>query len=357
MRKKHRKTFSFEGKRYEVSADTEMEAIVKMVDKQRALESGRVTIGGEMTVRQWTEIAFDTYKPRMKPSIKKDAKSRIEKHILKAIGSMQMKSVRPVHLQRILNAQEGMSFSHVQKLTQEIRFIFRKATDDKVILDDPSRGITPPRAEKGTRQALTEREREAFLKVCEGTDKFRVFELIYYCGCRPGEAMASQGTDLSVKGGVPLLHIRGTKTKNSDRVVPVPAVLYRKIKDTAPFSPIAPNRAGRHHTESSYNRITANLRREMNIALGARVKRNVLVPPLPLRESFVPYDLRHTYCSDLARKGVDIRMAQKLMGHSTVQLTADIYTHISEEQIVEKAAIVLYGEKDNEVVRDKKICP
>ena len=56
----------------------------------------------------------------------------------------------------------------------------------------------------------------------------------------------------------------------------------------------------------------------------SRVYRNQLIPPLPLADDFVPYDLRHTYCTDLARAGVDIRTAQKLMGHANISVTADI---------------------------------
>jgi site-specific recombinase XerD len=79
----------------------------------------------------------------------------------------------------------------------------------------------------------------------------------------------------------------------------------------------------------------------MNILLGCRVYRNQLIPPFPLRESFVPYDLRHTFCTDLARKGVDIRIAQKLMGHSSINITSDIYTHVDSQQILSEAIKIL----------------
>ena len=68
--------------------------------------------------------------------------------------------------------------------------------------------------------------------------------------------------------------------------------------------------------------------------MGCKVYRNALVPPMPLAEDFVPYDLRHTYCTDLARAGVDIRTAQKLMGHANISVTADIYTHVDTQDIV-----------------------
>ena len=51
-----------------------------------------------------------------------------------------------------------------------------------------------------------------------------------------------------------------------------------------------------------------------------------------------PYDLRHTYCTDLAKSGVPLVTASKLMGHSSVNLTARIYTHVDQEMTLIAAA-------------------
>jgi site-specific recombinase XerD len=51
------------------------------------------------------------------------------------------------------------------------------------------------------------------------------------------------------------------------------------------------------------------------------------------RPDIVPYCLRHEYCTELARRGVDIRIAQKLMGHADVHMTANIYTNLSREDV------------------------
>ena len=137
-----------------------------------------------------------------------------------------------------------------------------------------------------------------------------------------------------------MLHIRGTKTALSDRFVPIPDKLYTRIKDTAPDAPIAPNARGRMHSESSYDRLLAHLRRDMNISMGCEVYRNRLIEPLPLAEDFVPYNLRHTYCTDLCKKGVDVRIAQKLMGHASIKITADIYTHVQMDDLTNVAALL-----------------
>ena len=75
----------------------------------------------------------------------------------------------------------------------------------------------------------------------------------------------------------------------------------------------------------------------MNISMGCEVYRNELIPPYPLADDFVPYCLRHTYCTDLQKKGVDIRVAQYLMGHADIQMTANIYTHIDDSTVLDVA--------------------
>ena len=338
---KIRKTFTFDGKRYSAYGDSEKEALLRMFEKKKALEEGKVTVSGSMTVSEWTEIAISTYKQNVSPEVMRDMMMRIRKHILSAIGYRALRSIKPLDCQAIMNKCSGMSFSHIQKLTQELRFIFSTAVQNKLILENPAQYITIPKAVKGKRQSLTEDERKVFLRACEGTDRFRIFQLMYYCGCRPAEAIGCEGRDLGVMDGVSILHIRGTKTVNADRIVPIPEDFYDLIKDTPSDEPLAPNDRGRHHSESSYNRAVSSLRREMNILLGCGVYRNQLIPPFPLRESFVPYDLRHTFCTDLARKGVDIRIAQKLMGHSSINITSDIYTHVDSQQILSESIKIL----------------
>ena len=50
-----------------------------------------------------------------------------------------------------------------------------------------------------------------------------------------------------------------------------------------------------------------------------------------LLQHFTPHQLRHTYCTMLYHAGIDALRASKLMGHSNVQITLDIYTHLEQK--------------------------
>ena len=334
MRKyKYRTTFTYNGKRYSVYADTLEELFVRKSDKKRELEKKIIIYDEKTTVDVWAEEVFLTYKAGV--SGIEDTRARYKKYISSHIGNKTLMSVRSVECQNILNDCAGMSFSHLNKLKQELSFIFKKAVSNQLIQFNPADDLKLPEYVKGTRRSITDREREHLYLCYEKDPAYLLFIMMIECGCRPEEAINLIGRDIDQNEH--LLHIRGTKTKNSDRYVPIPDALYAVIKGTKPFEPICPNRAGRKHTESSYTRLYEHLKRDMNISMGCKTYRNALVPPFPLDDDFVPYCLRHTYCTDLCKADIDVRTAQKLMGHANISITADIYTHVDINDI-KKAA-------------------
>ena len=43
------------------------------------------------------------------------------------------------------------------------------------------------------------------------------------------------------------------------------------------------------------------------------------------------YTVRHSYATCLYHAGVDLRTAQQLLGHASIEMTARIYTHLEAE--------------------------
>lgn len=327
------KSFTFEGKRYYVRAKTEREAIIKMANKQRDLEEGKRAVSGNMTVSEWAYKAVEAYKTNVKDITLKKYVDRMRKCILDEIGNVPLKRVAPIDCQRVLNIQVGKSKTQINEVYQTLKFIFRTARANKLIIEDPTLDLTKPKGYKTKRRAITDYEREHLLKLFKEEPRFVFFEIMLSCGCRPSEVRSLQGKDVGLMEGRPILHIRGTKTENADRIVPLPVQLYDKLKDIAKEDYICTNTAKKKYDETSYKRLCHKLYRELNISMGCKVYRNELIPPLQLAEDFAPYCLRHTFCTDLQKKGVDIRVAQYLMGHADIKMTANIYTHVDKESI------------------------
>lgn len=329
------KTFTFEGKRYSASGDTEKEAISNMALKKKALEDGSTVTPSYMTVGQWALICYETYrKGRVKDITYKRYINRLKACVInKSIGQMPIQRVKHIDCQECVNEQAGNSEYQIGQTIQMLNFIFRKAVKNNLILKNPAEDLEPPTGTKVQRRELTSYEEKIFLRTAV-TERYKVFRLMYYCGCRPEEARNVEGQDVIVVEGVPLLNIRGTKNDQADRYVPIPDILYEEIKDAEPFKPIATNTIGNKHTVKSFERAWHSLEREMNIAMGCRVYRNQLIPPYPLAEDLVPYCLRHTYCTNLLKQKLDARMTQYVMGHTDPR-TTKIYTHIRPNMVAE----------------------
>lgn len=329
-----RRSFRYNGKRYEVYGKSEADAIEKIVQKKLQLKEGEKTSGGKMPLSKWYKIAFEAYKPNVSDRYRHDMMLRFDKHVIATLGSFPIEQITPLQIQQIMNAQKGKSRSLVTKLSQEIFFVFDVARKNKMIRENPAADVIRPKATYNKRRAITAAEREHLLKVIPTDPRFVFFELMLYCGCRPAEAAEVRFEDVTDIQGIPFLHIRGTKTVNSDRFVPIPKELYPLLVSGQNSGIVARNARGNKHTESSYKRMVESLRREMNISMGCKVYRNELMPPLPLADDFVPYLLRHTYCTDLKKKGVDVRIARDFMGHADIKTTANIYDHDDGETLI-----------------------
>ena len=332
----HQTTFTYLGKRYVVRADSIEELYSKKALKLKELQDNIIIYDRRTSVDDWAKQAFDTYKYDTKGI--DDTKARYDKYVSPYIGQKPIGSVKAVECQTILNKCSGMSFSHCDKLKQELSFIFERAVENQMIPFNPAKKLRMPEYEKGVRRCITDNERKHFMLCYEKDSAYLLFYIMLTCGCRPEEAINLIGRDIDHEKR--LLHIRGTKTKNSDRYVPIPDALYLVIKGVKPFEPISPNRHGKKHSKSSYVRLYTHLKKDMNISMGCKTYRNALVPPLPLAEDFVPYCFRHTYCTDLCKSNVDVRTAQRLMGHANISITADIYTHIDIEDILKAGELI-----------------
>ena len=60
--------------------------------------------------------------------------------------------------------------------------------------------------------------------------------------------------------------------------------------------------------------------------------------PLP---HITPHVFRHTFCTNMANAGMDIKTLQYVMGHSDVNVTLNVYTHASYDRVAEQMAKIV----------------
>lgn len=334
-----RKTARLNGKKYEATGKTELEAMTKLAEKMAAARRGEEAVSASMTVNAWYKEWKAAYKDP-KDLTKKSLGMYDEKYngyIKPAIGSMKLKDVKDIHLQRILNGQAGKSRSHVEKLRRVMREMFSRARKSRLIAYDPSEDLELPQASDRSHRALTDAERDLLLQVCRENDFGLWFVLLLYTGMRPGEAAALNWADIDFQANVIHIHaalesgsstIKGPKTRAGVRDLPIHAQLLPWLLKAKgePFSPVFPTASGGRQNSGSMARLWRACKRAMDIKLGAEVYRNQVIES-KVAPDLTPYCLRHTFATDCARAEVPLETVRWFLGHEDISTTANIYQH------------------------------
>lgn len=350
--------FRWHGRKLSVAGKTRDEAVAKKALKIAALERQDPEISGDTLVRDWISSWIETYKEgQVNPAWLKDIESLCRRYIVPEIGTLRIRTVKPIQLQRIININ-SKSKSFNAKLYDIIRQIFRTAYQNRLVARDPSEGLTrAPSQRPKKRRSLTDAEREALLAVLPGHRGEAFCKLMLYAGLRPGECAALTWSDVDMQQRV--IHVRkalksdgvvrpAPKTAAGVRDVPIVEELYlvlKKVREKGDFGFVCVNSRGTPYTKKSIQLMWSSLKREMDIALGAKTYRNrILIHALA--DDLVLYDLRHTFCTDLQAAGVPINVARELMGHENISVTAQIYTHRSEQSFEDaRAKMESFGKK------------
>jgi len=163
--------------------------------------------------------------------------------------------------------------------------------------------------------------------------------LLSYLGLRVGELTALQVGDLStdlrrihihrsgswVNGH---LHIDTPKTTAGARTIPVPGrlkpIIEREIKGKTPDAPLFSAPMGGYFSAGNFLKRSGF--KKAAATLG--------VPALRI------HDLRHTYASLARSSGADLKTLQVIMGHSSITVTADLYSHLYDDEL-DKVAMIL----------------
>lgn len=335
-------------KRIEIYDKDQKQLEYKLIEKKIEYDRGLLIVNGNSTVEKWALEWLKTYKlGKVGVGTYQDYSQKINAYIIPAIGAQKLNDIKHHHLQALLNGQTKGK-SNAKKLKNTIEQIFKTAEINGLIPKNPAIGLELPRLEDGKRRSITDSERKVILKVAEQHRAGLWIKIMLYCGLRPSEAIALNWEDidfdkkiirvnkaLEIKTG----KIKPPKSLAGFRDIPIPDKLMECLERFKGQGLIFTQpTTQKQHTGESMRCMWENFVREMNIEMGAPVYRNqIKKEDERVAKDLTPYCLRHTYCTDLQNAGVPINVAKYLMGHSDIKVTANIYTHHSEE--VSKNAI------------------
>lgn len=292
-------------------------------DALRDQDNAGLQIGDHTLVGEWAKIWIESYKTGLRASTLRMYRGSYNKHILPVLGSMELQDVRPVHIRAVMRNIATKSESTQHKVLLTMRQLFETARLNNLILRNPTDGIKPtPHARPARKEYLTPEEARTLMQ-CVTDPRARVFcALCLYCGLRKEEALGLQWADI---GPASLVVARAVtfpdgnqpdpsmelKSKTAHRVLPIPAPLRAVLEQTPRISVyVVPSPSGGVMTSTCFDRMWRRCVKKM-VSFEVR-----------------PHMLRHTFATTLYHAGVDLRTAQKLMGHASIQMTANIYTHL-----------------------------
>lgn len=346
-------------KRKVIYGRTIMELDKKVADFKSLQNKGIVIDDGGMTVKQWSEKWLELYKADKAYNTYMMYKRTVDNHIIPNLGTIRLSALKTHHIQELLNTiiQDGHHrTAELVKIT--LTQIVKQAILEEYIYKDVTLGLSLPKKTKPEKRALTDAEK-TFIQNADLNLKERAFiDLLYYTGIRRGEALALMVSDIDfVNKKVKINKNLVMKDRNSEvkqspktyagnRQIPIPNKLLQSLKEY-----MCKNKSvylftmenGEFMTNAAFRKFWNDILKKFNSAAGGynpKPGRRTITLETPMRliaSDITPHMFRHTYATNLYYAGIDIKTAQTLLGHSSIQMTMDIYTHLDNDKLSSSA--------------------
>ena len=297
------------------------------------------------TFEELAQLWLENYKTTVKPSTFENVKSKVEKMTEEHFKELKLKKITVAYCQRVV-IELSKTYVLYNHYLSVINRIFKYAVLMDVINSNPFDKVIKPKSRQTQRKGnfLTKGELKEFLKLAQTATLYYFFPLVHlmsYTGLRQGEALALKWSDIDFenrkitvdKTAVRIKErqtLQTPKTKNSKRVISIDPTTLSILKSWKKDQIKIYFKNGKHF-EGDDNFIFTNQRAEwVHIHNFIRYFNRFIADHK--FKPITPHGLRHTHASLLFSAGVEPKNISDRLGHSTVQITLDLYTHITEEQ-------------------------
>lgn len=309
------------------------------------LTSGTYINETKVTFKHFATEWLKQYQHNVKPSTYYNAENQI-KRLFREIADIEIQKITPKTYQDVIHSfSKDYSPNSIKGTHAIAKMIFKEAYKQEVIKRDPTKFATLPRIEHVTHFNFMEsNERERFLKQAKDRSllhDYELFHLMMHTGIRLGEALALKWDCVNLEDKT--IEIKRTvynptnnrlknqlvspKTKTSQRVIDLDTytvnILQEYHKNQMEWKML--NRKFYHDEDFVFPKKYGFP--ECHTVIQYRFKR--LCKLAGIEKNLRPHHLRHTHTVMLLEMGLDIKYIQRRLGHSNINTTLNIYSHVS----------------------------
>lgn len=359
-------------KRAYVYGSTKKEVEQKISEIRVQLERGTYIENTKLTVSEWADSWLNTYKTGVEYNTHKMYSDTIKRYIKPHIGEIPLIKLKTYHIQDMINreAERGLGRT-LQQIELTMNQMITQAINNDLIYKDITTGVTLPQINAKKKRALTELEKKYIEKANFSLKEKAFIFLLLHTGLRRGEALALMRNDIDFNSNT--IRISKTviykennaevkfspKTESGNRELPMVSILQNILSEylqTTNKMFVFAQDNGEIMSKSSFRRFWNNIMDKINTAAGGQNYNYRGKYPLQnkkvvaISDDITPHTFRHTFATTLYYAGVDIKTAQYLLGHNSIQVTLDIYTHLEKSNTndtINKLEKFLCGSLDN----------
>lgn len=275
------------------------------------------------------------------------------KRVSPILGCKRIDKITEIDIRELLNQIkiDGYAHSTLVKVRKLLSQMYESAIDNHYATTNPTKKIKIPKDTTAKSvHALTQQEQKIFLEFAKERFYYNAYLFQLYTGVRPGELFALKTGDIDFKEKTisinkTLLYKKGEgkkcgyifhepKTETSKRIIPMSSqcekILKQQLKqksmlqkkhrqDDEDFKDLLfPTSTNTPMNTSCYNSSIQKVIRKIR-KNGHEIK------------DFTGHDLRHTFATRCFESGIEPKTVQSYMGHGSLQMTMDLYTHVFQE--------------------------